>query len=101
MRSNHKGIGALVSPDVRKGTYVLGWTREIVEEHVASLDRGLDARNQNDTPIACVPGEGGIVRDPVVVREAQDLVAGLGSEVYEFLRAPGDEALWSLVGVQM
>jgi len=90
-----------VSSDVSECAQGLGWAREVVKEDVASLDRGLDARNQNDTPIACVPAEGGIVRDPVVVREAQDLIASLGSEVYEFLRAPGDEALWSLVGVEM
>jgi len=57
------------------------WAREVVKEDVTAFDRGFDTRNQNDAPLLGIACEGGTVSDPIVVRETQDLIASLGSEV--------------------
>jgi hypothetical protein len=81
VRSDHERVVRLVPLDASKRIQSSRETTEIVEQDVPPLDRGFDARNQDDAPVMGIAGKSRAIRDPIVVRETQDLVASRGSEV--------------------
>ena len=104
VRRDHEApLARLESPHVIERPDALGAVREIQQQHVPSLDRALDARNEHDAVLAGVRDERPGRKLTIVKRHRERTVAKRGRAVDQLMRRMRDaiEGIVGRVGVEL
>jgi hypothetical protein len=86
MRSDHDPVAARPQRrEIAECPNVVGPGREIDEQDVASFNRALDTRNEDDALVACILDETRICQNPIVKRNGQRVEPKLSGAINQLV----------------